>query len=62
LIESPTSATVIWDSDCVPTRNVQIFNQTNNPVYMKVKEKHQPYFEMIAAENNFDRESIVKIY
>lgn len=47
LIESPTSATVIWDSDCVPTRNVQIFNQRNNPVYMKVNEKHQPYFEMI---------------
>jgi len=47
LIESPTSSTIIWDADCVPTRNIQIFNEKNQPVYMRATENHPPYFEMM---------------
>ena len=47
LIESPTSATTIWDSDCVPIRNVSLFNQRNEPIYMKAQENHRAYFQMI---------------
>lgn len=47
LIESPTSATTIWDSDCVPTRNINVLNQKNEPLYMTAVENHRAYFEMI---------------
>ena len=47
LIESPSSATIIWDSDCVPTKSVQLFNKEFQPIYMKAAERHQAYFEMI---------------
>jgi hypothetical protein len=47
LIESPASATIIWDSDCVPTRSIQIFNHKNDPIYMRAAENHRAYFEMI---------------
>lgn len=47
LIESPASATIIWDSDCVPTRRIQIFNHKNDPIYMRAAENHRAYFEMI---------------
>lgn len=47
LIESPTSATIIWDADGVPTRSIEMFNQKNEPLYMRATENHRAYFEMI---------------
>jgi len=47
LIESPTSATIIWDADGVPTRSIEMFNQENEPLFMRATENHRAYFEMI---------------
>lgn len=40
--------TVIWDADCVPTRQIQILDESNRLTYMEsAKESHKPYFDLI---------------
>jgi hypothetical protein len=40
--------TVIWDADCVPTRPIQILDESNRLTYMEsATESHKPYFDLI---------------
>jgi len=47
LIRSTTERVVIWDADCVPLKNIRLFDENDNAVYMKASEHHQEYFRMI---------------
>lgn len=46
--EANYDLTVIWDADCVPTRPIQILDESNRLTYMEsATESHKPYFDLI---------------
>jgi hypothetical protein len=48
--------TVIWDSDCVPTRNIPLLDHTNKLIYMSAaQEVHEEYFLLIKRLLSFDK-------
>lgn len=47
LLDSDKDAQVIWDGDCVPVKPQSLFSRDGQPQYMRAREMHQPYFEMI---------------
>jgi hypothetical protein len=48
--DSNYDLTVIWDADCVPTRQIEILDDQNRLVYMEAaNESHAPYFDLIAS-------------
>lgn len=47
LMQSPARRVVIWDADCVPVREIKLFDESGMPIYMKASECHQEYFSMI---------------
>jgi hypothetical protein len=47
VLMSSAERVVIWDADCVPVRKIQLWDEAGNPLYMKAKENHSPYFESI---------------
>ena len=38
---------VIWDADCVPVSEIQLFSSGGEPIYMGSTEHHEPYFAAI---------------
>lgn len=44
---SDTPWTIIWDADCVPIREIQLFTSEGKPCYMKATEYHDEYFRAI---------------
>jgi len=47
LLRSESDRLVIWDADCVPVKNVTLFDENKRPVYMEANEHHEEYFSMI---------------
>ena len=47
LLRSESNRLVIWDADCVPVKNVTLFDESKRPVYMEADEYHEEYFSMI---------------
>lgn len=47
VFESESDVTVIWDSDCVPVADVPLFDANGSVTYMRGKEFHAPYFDLI---------------
>lgn len=46
---------VIWDADCVPTREVLLFDEFERPVYMMGSERNPAYFENIKVLLGLER-------
>lgn len=39
---------VIWDADCVPVKQIDLFDDTHTPIYMNASDEYNPiYFEVI---------------
>ena len=47
ILQSPFDLIVIWDSDCVPLRPIQLFTETQTAVYLEAYEYHAEYFRTI---------------
>ncbi len=55
LLVSTADRQVIWDADCVPVKALELFDDRGNPRYMRAKEFHRPYFEMISRLFGLER-------
>lgn len=44
---SSSEKLIIWDSDCVPTSNIQMFDEIGRPLYMFADEYNPVYFALI---------------
>lgn len=47
LSSSETPWTIIWDADCVPVRDIQLFGDDGKVAYMMATEYHAEYFRVI---------------
>lgn len=56
LLSSTADFLVIWDSDCVPTSPIPVFDEFESPVFMSsASEYNQPYFDSIKRLLGLDR-------
>jgi len=54
--DSGFDVTVIWDSDCVPTRNIPVLDQSNKLIFMSAaREVHEEYFMLINRLLNYNK-------
>lgn len=54
--DSGFDVTVIWDSDCVPTRNIPILDKSNKLIFMSAaREVHGEYFMLIHRLLNYNK-------
>ena len=44
VLASNCDSTIIWDADCVPINNIQMFDANNVPLFMQASEYHEAYF------------------
>jgi hypothetical protein len=47
LFQAREQRLVIWDADCVPLAPIKLFSNFGQPTYMRAKEFHTEYFNMI---------------
>ncbi len=47
LVSSRADLMAIWDSDCVPVKKIDLFNDEHVPIYSKSSEYHKEYFKVI---------------
>ena len=47
LLQSDCDSLVIWDADCVPVHDIELFDEKGRPVYMNATEFNANYFESI---------------
>ena len=49
LIKMDGSRLVIWDADCVPVKQIKLFNSSGDPIFMRASQENHPvYFETIS--------------
>lgn len=40
---------IVWDSDSIPIRNINFFDDKNRPYFSMTKEYHKPYFDTMSV-------------
>jgi len=56
LLQSTSKNIILWDADCVPLREIQLFSSDNIPIYLTASEEfHSVYFETIERMLNIQK-------